>query len=32
MEIRGQEGYYPLVNAGINWYMARHTCEFFAWR
>ena len=28
MEIRGQEGYYPLVNAGINWYMARHTCEF----
>ena len=28
MEIRGQDGYYPLVNAGINWYMARHTCEF----
>lgn len=28
MEIRGQEGYYPLINAGINWYMARHTCEF----
>lgn len=28
MEIRGQGGYYPLVSAGINWYMAEHTCEF----
>lgn len=28
MEIRGEGGYYPLVNAGVNWYMAEHTCEF----
>ena len=28
MEIRGQGGYYPLVSAGVNWYMAEHTCEF----
>lgn len=28
MDIRGQYGYYPLVNAGVNWYMAEHTCEF----
>lgn len=28
MNVRGQYSYYPLVNAGINWYMANHTCEF----
>lgn len=27
MNIRGEYSYYPLVNAGINWYMAEHTCE-----
>ncbi|MDY3249344.1 MAG: DUF5716 family protein [Candidatus Choladocola sp.] len=26
--IRGKETYYPLVNAGINWYEAHHVCEF----
>lgn len=28
MRIRGKETYYPLVNAGINWYEAHHVCEF----
>ena len=28
MNIRGKESYYPLVNAGINWYEAHHVCEF----
>ena len=28
MRIRGKEELYPLVNAGINWYEAHHTCEF----
>ena len=28
MRIRGKETYYPLVNAGINWYEAWHVCEF----
>lgn len=28
MYVRGEFSYYPLVNAGINWYMAEHTCEF----
>lgn len=28
MCIRGKETYYPLVNAGVNWYEAHHVCEF----
>ncbi len=28
MRVRGKETYYPLVNAGINWYEAHHVCEF----
>lgn len=28
MSIRGKESYYPLVNAGVNWYEAHHSCEF----
>ncbi|MCD7885828.1 MAG: DUF5716 family protein [Lachnospiraceae bacterium] len=28
MCIRGKESYYPLVNAGVNWYEAHHVCEF----
>ncbi len=28
MSVRGKETYYPLVNAGINWYEAHHVCEF----
>ncbi|MCD8104299.1 MAG: DUF5716 family protein [Lachnospiraceae bacterium] len=28
MSIRGKESYYPLVNAGVNWYEAHHVCEF----
>lgn len=27
MRIRGKENYYPLINAGVNWYEARHVCE-----
>ncbi len=27
MRIRGKENYYPLVNAGVNWYEAKHVCE-----
>ena len=27
MRIRGKETYYPLVNAGINWYEVHHECE-----
>lgn len=28
MCIRGKETYYPLVNAGVNWYEVHHVCEF----
>ena len=28
MRIRGKETYYPLIEAGINWYEAHHVCEF----
>lgn len=28
MRIRGRETFYPIVNAGINWYEAHHVCEF----
>ncbi|MCC8102013.1 MAG: DUF5716 family protein [Clostridiales bacterium] len=28
MCIRGKENYYPLVNAGVNWYEVHHVCEF----
>ncbi|MDO5425880.1 MAG: DUF5716 family protein [Eubacteriales bacterium] len=28
MLIRGNAEYYPMISAGINWYMARHECEF----
>lgn len=28
MRIRGKESYYPLVNAGVNWYEVHHVCEF----
>ncbi len=27
VRIRGKKQYYPLVNAGINWYEAYHVCE-----
>lgn len=27
MEIRGQKSNYVLINAGVNWYEAEHTCE-----
>ncbi|MCD8074571.1 MAG: DUF5716 family protein [Lachnospiraceae bacterium] len=28
MCVRGKENYYPLVNAGVNWYEVHHVCEF----
>ncbi len=28
LRIRGKETFYPMVNAGINWYEAHHVCEF----
>lgn len=28
MMIRGHQEFYPMISAGINWYMARHKCEF----
>lgn len=28
MLVRGVPEYYPMITAGINWYMARHECEF----
>ena len=28
MRIRGKKDLYPLINAGVNWYEAHHTCEF----
>ncbi|MCC8051753.1 MAG: DUF5716 family protein [Clostridiales bacterium] len=28
MRIRGKDSYYPLVNAGVNWYEVHHVCEF----
>ncbi|MCD8014206.1 MAG: DUF5716 family protein [Lachnospiraceae bacterium] len=28
MTIRGKESFYPLVNAGVNWYEVHHVCEF----
>lgn len=28
MIIRGHKEFYPMISAGINWYMARHQCEF----
>lgn len=28
MEIRGKNSAYQLINAGINWFEAEHTCEF----
>ncbi|MCD7766877.1 MAG: DUF5716 family protein, partial [Lachnospiraceae bacterium] len=28
MRVRGKETYYPLVNAGVNWYEVHHVCEF----
>ncbi|MCC8136588.1 MAG: DUF5716 family protein [Clostridiales bacterium] len=28
MRIRGRDNYYPLVNAGVNWYEVHHVCEF----
>ena len=28
MSIRGKTTYYPLVNAGVNWYEAHHECQF----
>lgn len=28
MRIKGKETYYPLIEAGINWYEAHHVCEF----
>lgn len=28
MIIRGKNTYFPLIGAGINWYMARNCCEF----
>lgn len=28
MLIRGHKEFYPMISAGVNWYMARHTCEF----
>ncbi len=28
MLIRGHREFYPMISAGVNWYMAGHTCEF----
>ncbi|MCD7841157.1 MAG: DUF5716 family protein [Lachnospiraceae bacterium] len=28
MRIRGKDSWYPLVNAGVNWYEVHHVCEF----
>lgn len=28
MCIRGKESFYPLINAGVNWYEAHQVCEF----
>ena len=28
MIIRGHQEFYPLISAGVNWYMARSECEF----
>ena len=28
MIIRGHQEFYPMISAGVNWYMARAECEF----
>lgn len=28
MIIRGHREFYPMISAGVNWYMARAECEF----